>query len=368
MKKRKLAILVGARPQFIKAAPLCQAIIQSRNLSGFIIHSGQHYDENMSGIFFKELDIDAPQFNLNVGSHSHATQSAQILERIEPILLETNPDLLVVFGDTNTTLAGAICAAKLNIPVAHIEAGLRSFNKAMPEEINRVVADHCSELLFAPTTVAMENLKKENLEEKSYLVGDIMYDAILKFQHKIKEIPLEQLAHIDPKIVEGGYIVSTIHRAESTDSVENLETILRALHEVNRRYAIVFPIHPRTRRIISKSDTLSRLIEPIITTPPLGYLGMIKLISNAKMVITDSGGLQKEAYFVGKACVTVRNETEWTELVDIGANIITGYDQSNIINAVNHFASRRVTTLPLYGEGNSARKIISKIEEYLNVF
>ena len=343
----KIVSIVGARPQFIKAATISRIFRSRKGINEILVHTGQHYDENMSSIFFDELDIPHPTQNLEVGSGSHAVQTGSMLQGIEEILLKEKPDWTLVYGDTNSTLAGALASAKLHIPIAHVEAGLRSFNKKMPEEINRIVTDRISDLLFAPTNTAVKNLILEGLEDRTKFTGDVMYDSILFYQNKIKE----NSGFYQTKGIPEKYILATIHRAENTDDITNLESIFSALSDID--IPVILPIHPRTAKLISgKIETGSNinLIEPV------GYLHMLKLIMDSTKIVTDSGGLQKEAYFLGKPCVTVRTETEWIETLHDGWNVITGTDRELIHQAIKApFPSAPQTQE--FGNGNAAEII-----------
>jgi UDP-GlcNAc3NAcA epimerase len=350
----KILTIVGARPQFIKAATVSRVIRESHQINEFLLHTGQHYDENMSDIFFRELHIPEPDFNLGVGSGPHGEQTGAMLKGIEEILLQIKPDLTLVYGDTNSTLAGALAATKLQIPVAHVEAGLRSFNRAMPEEINRIVTDSISDLLFAPTQTAVKNLHHEGLYEVTSFTGDVMYDSVLYYQSWIQKAP-EKYKTMD---IPSKYFLATIHRAENTDKTENLQNIFRAF--ANLDHAIVLPIHPRTRKILKE---LVKLPDNICLIDPVGYLQMMKLTMDADKIMTDSGGLQKEAYFLNKQCITLRTETEWVETLHDQWNIITGSDPFSIEKAANGplpVAPRRND----FGDGNAAKIILEKLTSF----
>jgi UDP-N-acetylglucosamine 2-epimerase (non-hydrolysing) len=360
----KIVTILGARPQFIKAAPVSKAI-QDYNLKNsddqiteIIVHTGQHYDDNMSAVFFQELKISNPDFNLDVGSGSHGWQTAQMLIRIEEILIEQKPDLIIVYGDTNSTLAGALAAIKLHISVVHVESGLRSFNREMPEEHNRVLVDHCSDFLFCPTQTAVDNLAKAGITHGVYLVGDTMYDAFLQFFENAcqQSTILEDLG-----IKSKEYLLATVHRPNNTDIPENLQNILSAFLEINE--PIIFPVHPRTHqkiqylpiyKFISSSIHNLRNLKLI---SPVGYLDMLMLMQNAKAILTDSGGIQKEAYFFGVPCITMRTETEWVETVRAGWNIVVGADQQKIIKAVRSFKMDNPHP-KIFGDGEASTKII----------
>jgi len=328
-----VATIVGARPQFIKSALVSRAIAQEKEMREVLIHTGQHYDRNMSSIFFEELEIRPPDFNLNVGPGLHGAQTGQMMESLERVLLEVQPDLVLVYGDTNSTMAGALVAAKMNVRVAHVEAGLRSFNRAMPEEINRVVVDHISDLLFAPTNVAVVNLKREGLDADAiHLVGDVMYDA-MRFYTQLatqKSHILEELG-----LKEQTYVLATVHRAENTDTPLRLKAILNGLGKVSKKVKVVLPLHPRTKsRVAAQKITFSRW-KNLQVIDAVGYLDMIQLERNAAVIATDSGGVQKEAYFHQVPCVTMRETTEWLELVDVGANhLVAPVDAKSVEKAI----------------------------------
>lgn len=318
----KFVSIVGARPQFIKAAVLSRELRKQH--TEILVHTGQHYDENMSDIFFQEMEIPKPDYNLNIGSGSHGEQTGAMLEGIEKILLQEKPDWCLVYGDTNSTLAGALAASKLHIKIAHVEAGLRSFNRRMPEEINRVLTDHVSDLLLCPTQTAVENLEMEGITKGVHLSGDVMYEALMWAVEKAKNSS-KILQDLDstPKT----YLLATVHRAENTDNPEKLKNILDAFDQINE--VIIWPVHPRTRKKIQELNWQPRnhlkLIEPI------GYLDMALLETNASVIVTDSGGVQKEAYWLQVPCVTLREETEWVETVESGWNKIVGNIESKII-------------------------------------
>lgn len=353
----KICTIIGARPQFIKAAPMSKAISERENLNEVIIHTGQHFDKNMSNIFFSEMNIPKPDYNLGVSSLSHGAMTGRQLEKIEDIILKEKPDWVLVYGDTNSTLAGALAAVKLHIPIIHIEAGIRSFNKKMPEEINRILTDNISTLLFVPTLTAQQNLKNEGINSsKIKLVGDVMYDASILFS-KISEKRSKILSKL--KLSKNKYILSTVHRPENTDKKENLLSIFKSLEKSD--LTVVLPLHPRTRKMLVKYKI--NLNENIKIIDPIGYLDMIMLIKNAKIVATDSGGLQKEAYFFKIPCITFRNDTEWVELVKIGANFLVGTNTNKIIKLLNDFQFS-FQNKDFYGDGNAANKIIDSVLEF----
>ena len=368
MKKTlKIVTIVGARPQFVKAAAVSRALAtfneQSNNLSfeEQIVHTGQHYDENMSKVFFDQLGIPHPSINLEVGSGSHGRQSGVMLEKIESVLLKSRPDWVLVFGDTNSTLAAALAAAKIHIPVVHVESGLRSFNRQMPEEINRVVVDHISSILFCPTDTAVQNLANEGITEGVYQVGDVMYDSVL-FNTSLAERSSTILDQLELK--SKFFYLATIHRPENTDNKDRLDSILDALDRIDM--PVLLPMHPRTRDILGAR--LDEIGSGIRITDPVSYLDMLMLEKNARVILTDSGGMQKEAYWANVPCITLRDETEWTELVKAGCNRVVGSDTSAIIDAVgkaeNEAANGFVTNASkLYGDGHSAEKIAAVLGE-----
>jgi UDP-GlcNAc3NAcA epimerase len=346
----KVATIVGARPQFIKAAPVSRALRKAHHAE-VLIHTGQHYDDEMSGIFFEELELSAPDYNLDVGSGPHGAQTGAMLAGVEEILSKEKPDWVLVYGDTNSTLAGALAAAKLRQRVAHVEAGLRSFNRAMPEEINRVVTDHLSDLLFCPSQVAVDNLAAEGVTAGVHLVGDVMADALADTVERARRSStiLERL-----DLTARKYLLATVHRAENTDDSVRLGNILSAFNRTGE--TIVFPIHPRTRAALARLDGSLALTDNLRLIDPVGYLDLVQLAQSARLILTDSGGLQKEAYWLGVPCVTLRDETEWVETVAAGWNTLTGARTDAIVDAVSSF--RPATTRPLlYGDGRSAAQI-----------
>lgn len=361
MNELKIVTIVGARPQFIKAAPL------SMKLKGIgteiIVNTNQHYDYNMSDIFINELQLPNPDYNLKVGSKSHGHQTAHMLMGIEDILLKEKPDILLVYGDTNSTLAGSLAAAKLQIPVAHVESGLRSFNKAMPEEINRIITDHTSSYLFCPTRESVNNLKSENLTENIFLVGDIMYDATLLY----KDLALKNLDVFDKLQLTNdlnNYYLLTIHRAENTDNPDRLSRILKVLNRLDKK--IIFPIHPRTMKMIMHFN-LKHLLENknIILIDPVSYLDMLNLEMHASLILTDSGGVQKEAYMLKVPCLTLRNETEWVETTENGWNEICGADTDFILRKISEYKTPNKYEY-IFGDGDSAGKIVNILTGFKN--
>lgn len=350
----KIITIIGARPQFIKAAPVSRELRKEH--TELIIHTGQHYDANMSDIFFEELHIPKPDYSLGVGSGSHGKQTGEMLAKIEEIFLKEQPDYCLVYGDTNSTLAGALAAAKLHIPVVHIEAGLRSFNKKMPEEVNRIMTDHVSEYLFCPTETAVKNLHDENIHHNVINVGDVMYDAVLYN----KQLANEKSEILSKHGLESkGYHLITIHRAENTDDREKIENILQAFSRIETPK--VWPIHPRTKHTLENYGLKLDEIPNLIVIEPVGYLDMLTLEANAAKIITDSGGVQKEAYFMEVPCVTVREQTEWVETLQEDANILVGTVVEKIVAAVGKDVH------PIYheifGDGKAAQKILEVLSK-----
>jgi len=354
----KIATVVGARPQFIKAAVVSNAFSFSPDIKEVIVHTGQHYDENMSEVFFHELEITRPAYNLGIGSGLHGLQSGRMLEAIEGVLLKEAPDCVLVYGDTNSTLAGVLAAAKLHIPVAHVEAGLRSFDRRMPEEINRVVADHTSDFLFVPTKAALQNLRREGLPDSSiHAVGDVMYDAAIYYGSKARAS--SQVLH-KLGLTSKEYLLATLHRAENTDNLDCLRLILGGLAQIAREVQVVLPIHPRTRRILNDRGIFRKISRCIRLIEPVGYLDMMMLEKNARLIATDSGGVQKEAYFYGVPCVTFRETTEWVELIELGWNrLAPPVSPAAVISGLRDGleSTPRSTETP-YGDGHAAERIV----------
>ncbi|HXH99841.1 MAG TPA: UDP-N-acetylglucosamine 2-epimerase (non-hydrolyzing) [Sphingobacteriaceae bacterium] len=352
----KVVTIVGARPQFVKAAVISREFKNHDGIREIIVHTGQHYDDNMSKIFFDEMEIPYPQINLNINGLSHGAMTGQMLEGIEKVLLEEKPDWVLVYGDTNSTLAGALAAKKLHIKVAHVEAGLRSFNMAMPEEINRILTDRISDILFCPTESAIKNLMTEGFARincKVIKTGDVMKDAADYYIKKVNKLE----AALPPN-----FYLATIHREENTNDSQKLEVIFSALNEISKFTPIVMPIHPRTRQILINNgfdfkNTNIRFLEPV------GYLEMIQMIERSDLVITDSGGLQKEAYFFNKNCVTIRDETEWVELIEAGHNILSPVEKEQIIASVYNMAKKTFlkSDVPIYGDGDCAKEIVTNL-------
>ncbi|MBA3771246.1 MAG: UDP-N-acetylglucosamine 2-epimerase (non-hydrolyzing) [Ramlibacter sp.] len=357
----KVVTIVGARPQFVKAATVSRAFAACQPaVTEVIVHTGQHFDANMSEVFFTEMQIPKPQYQLELGGLGHGAMTGRMMERIETILKDEKPDWLLVYGDTNSTMAGALAAVKLQVPVAHVEAGLRSFNRAMPEEINRVVSDHVASLLFAPTDAAVRNLANEGITGKKVVrSGDVMYDAAMFYSRFGRGQVLQSLG-LRPR----EYFLATIHRQENVDGPQQLETIVRALSRCARELPVVLPIHPRTRKKLAETG-LDHLVEAdrLRLVDPVGYLDMVELEKDARVILTDSGGVQKEAYFFGVPCVTIRGETEWVELVECGANrLAPPVSVQAIVDAA--LAAAGDTSKPpvgLYGDGHAADAIAQRL-------
>jgi UDP-GlcNAc3NAcA epimerase len=363
----RLVTVVGARPQFIKAAVVSHQIAQQPDLREILVHTGQHYDDDMSAVFFKELGLKKPRYHLGVGSKPHGEQTAEILAKLEPILLKEKPHAVIVYGDTNSTLAGALCASKLHIPLAHVEAGLRSWNRDMPEEINRIVADHVADILFCPTATAVKNLAAEGVHRGVYHVGDVMLDAALIFGNILSEAHLARW-----NFPAKEYFLITIHRAENTDNVERLQDILRLLLEL--RAPAIFPMHPRVKNLLAanrKLRPLRRRLESqpnLHLAPPVSYFEMLALEKNARAIITDSGGVQKEAFFFRVPCITLRNETEWIETLDGGFNTLVGASRKKFLAAIAKLdetpsrtpgrRSLRIKGLHLFGGGKASQRLV----------
>jgi len=393
----KIITIVGARPQFIKAAAVSRAIQvfnqrhrSKKQIQELLVHTGQHYDYLMDKVFFEELELPNPDYHLGVGSGSHAKQTAMMLERIETVLQKEKPKVVIVYGDTNSTLAGALAAAKLNLPVAHVEAGLRSYNRTMPEEVNRILTDHLSTFLFCPTDQAVKNLSKEGIKDgKTILVkkvGDVMYDSVLYYselaekkstilqdlklvgpQSALRHAPRRVHGSPVPHMVQGAvripnYYLATLHRAENTDNPKPLKSILSALNEIAKDVPVILPLHPRTKKMI-KAYRLFSEAQGIKLTDPVSYLDMLKLEKNAKAILTDSGGVQKEAYWFGVPCFTLRDETEWIETVRSGWNVLVGRGEKRIIEEVKRNERRKKPPKKkwIFGDGKASEKIVRTI-------
>lgn len=383
MRKKKIITIIGARPQIIKSSAISRAIRTKfqNEIDELVVHTGQHYDENMSEVFFEEMQIPKPHFNLNVGSGSHGLQTAKMIEGLESIFLAEKPDAVVVYGDTNSTIAGGLAAAKIHIPVVHIEAGLRSFNKLMPEELNRIACDHFSTLLFTPTATGLENLKNEgfslNINSKAsidhpnvYMCGDIMFDNSMYFSEISGQ--KSNILYIN-NLEKDKYVLCTIHRDSNTDIAANLNSIFKALIYIseNKQLKIVLPIHPRTKgkmEDLLESDLLLKIktSTSILIIPPAGFLDIIALEKNARIIISDSGGLQKESFFFQKPCVILREQTEWIEIVENGNALLAGSDYDKILNSFNLLFDKTNYSYPAYyGDGDAASFICEKILEDL---
>jgi len=347
----KILTILGARPQFIKAGSVSREIAKHKEIEEVIVHTGQHYDANMSDIFFEEMQIPKPNYFLGIGGKSHGAMTGQMIEKIEEVALKEKPDWIMVYGDTNSTLAGAIVASKLHIKLTHIEAGLRSFNMKMPEEVNRILTDRVSSILFCPTDTAIQNLKNEgyeNLDCKIVKSGDVMQDGTMFYKNLALKPNIE---------IKNDFILCTIHRAENTDDETRLRNIFEALEEIAKEKQVILPLHPRTKKTL---ENLKLNIKNLTIIEPVGYLVMVWLIDNCDFVMTDSGGLQKEAYFFQKQCITLRDETEWVELVECGANTLVGADKDNILEACKNNSKFNTQDLKidLYGGGKASENII----------
>ncbi|MDD5405354.1 MAG: UDP-N-acetylglucosamine 2-epimerase (non-hydrolyzing) [Sulfurovaceae bacterium] len=358
----KILTILGARPQFIKAGSVSREIAKHKEIIEVIVHTGQHYDANMSDIFFAQMQIPKPDYFLGIGGKSHGAMTGQMIEKIEEVAVSEKPDWMIVYGDTNSTLAGAIVASKLHIKLAHIEAGLRSFNMKMPEEVNRILTDRVSDILFCPTDTAVQNLKNEgfpfvaatNKKQLIINVGDVMQDGAIFYKNLAVKPTFE---------IKKDFILCTIHRAENTDDEARLRAIFEALNEISKDKQIILPLHPRTKKII---ENLKLNTKNLTIIDPVGYLEMVWLIDNCQLVMTDSGGLQKEAYFFSKPCITLRDETEWVELIEIGANVLVGADKEKIIDAYKNYSTFDIqnSRSDLYGGGKASETIIKTLLEY----
>jgi len=368
---KKIITIIGARPQFIKAAAVSR-IIQERHrktLQEVLIHTGQHYDENMSRVFFDELEIPPPKYNLDIAGGGHGAMTGRMLEALEKVLLQEKPDGVLIYGDTNSTLAGALAAVKLHIPVAHVEAGLRSFNMRMPEEVNRILSDRVSSLLFCPTKTAVNNLAAEGISHGVCNVGDVMFDIALFYKNKARKQSsiLRTLG-----VQEDRFALATCHRAENTDDIERLLGIISALNEIADYMPVVLPLHPRTRKLIS-DHALTEKLGKITKTEPLTFLDMVALEQAARVILTDSGGVQKEAYFYSVPCITMRDETEWVETVESGWNRLTGANRDKIVKAFvglyqdmsSMNDTKSIDIDPPYGKGDASEKIALILEKNL---
>lgn len=354
----KILTIVGARPQFVKAAALSREIKNYPELQEVIVHTGQHFDANMSDVFFEEMDIPKPHYNLHINGLSHGAMTGQMLEALEKVMQDEKPDAVLVYGDTNSTIAGALAAKKLHIKVAHVEAGLRSFNMKMPEEINRILTDRISDWLFCPTDAAIQNLKNEGyelLDNQVIKTGDVMEDAARFYAEKAAE---KSTILRNMNLEENAFILSTIHRAENTDNPQHLANIIKAFNAIHEHTPVVVPLHPRTRKIIEQQNIKT----DFTCIDPVGYFDMITLLKNCRLVITDSGGLQKEAFFFRKYCITTREQTEWVELVENGYNTIAGTDTNKIISLTQQFSTQEFPPVKnLYGNGEACKHICKEL-------
>ncbi len=348
----KIITIIGARPQFIKASALSREIAKHNSITEIIVHTGQHFDANMSDIFFEQMEIPKPHYNLDINGLGHGAMTGQMLQKIEEVLIKEKPDWVLVYGDTNSTIAGALAAKKLHIKVAHVEAGLRSFNMDMPEEVNRILTDRISDVLFCPTDTAITNLKKEgydNIDTRIVKSGDIMQDAAIFYSKK------EQKPNIE---IPKEFILATIHRAENTDDPKRLGDILDALNGIAKQTPIILPLHPRTAKIIKNTEFNTQNLTII---EPVGYLEMVYMLNKCKLVMTDSGGLQKEAFFFAKPCMTMRDETEWIELIENNFNVLVGANKSKIINTYYNHNFNNEYNVDLYGNGIAAKNIANNL-------
>ena len=359
----KLVTVLGARPQFVKAAALSRIIRQHNDVKEIIVHTGQHFDQNMSDIFFEEMNIPKPDYNLEINSLGHGAMTGRMLEKIEEVLLKEKPDIVLIYGDTNSTIAGALAAKKLHIKVAHVEAGLRSFNMAMPEEINRILTDRISDFLFCPTETAVKNLKNEGFENIKCVVenvGDVMYDAVLYYS-KLSNSKSEIIQTLN--LESNNYVVCTVHRQENTDDLSRMKKIVESLNKINKETRVILPLHPRTKKILQQNN----IAFGFKTIEPVGYFDMIELLKNSCLLLTDSGGMQKEAYFFNKYCITLRDETEWTELIDNNVNFLAGPDFNSICGLYENLKNKKFESKgKLYGNGDACEKILSILGKNMN--
>lgn len=355
----KFVTIVGARPQFIKCACLSREL--RKTSAEILVHTGQHYDDNMSSTFFRELEIPNPDYHLGIGSGSQGAQTGEMLKRIEEVLLKENPDCVLVYGDTNSTLAGALAAAKLHLPLAHIEAGLRSFNRSMPEEINRIVADHVSDFLFSPTETAVRNLEEEGITEDVYQVGDVMFDAALEYGELAEKRSslLERLT-----LRSKNYALATVHRAENTNDAKRFSSLFHALDDIAKKeLPVVIPLHPRSRKQL---ESLGLTLNHLQIIEPVSYLDMLLLEKQARFILTDSGGVQKEAYFFQVPCLTLREETEWVETVESGWNTLVGTQEEKILQGIHQLRAGSDRSWP-YGRGKAVQKITQILRQQFSL-
>lgn len=362
-----IATIVGARPQFIKAAAVSRELRSRANVREVLVHTGQHYDENLSQVFFDELDIPPPEHHLGVGSGTHGEQTARMLAAIERVLLDERPDWVLVYGDTNSTLAGALAAAKQHFPVAHVEAGLRSNNRRMPEEINRILVDHAADLLLAPTTRAIDHLRAEGIDSRrTHLVGDVMYDVALHYAAKAERVSTV-LARLE--VQPGQFVLATVHRADNTDDPTRLQAIFAALEALAADVPVVLPLHPRTRAALERNGLWHSALRRLRLTEPVGYLDMVTLERHARLIATDSGGVQKEAFFYGVPCLTLRDETEWRELVEQGANrLVSPLTETALVAALREGLAAppmQPDLQALFGGGRAAAAIVDRVQSFV---
>jgi UDP-GlcNAc3NAcA epimerase len=355
----KILTVLGARPQFVKAATLSQAIREHNEKSNeivedIIVHTGQHFDHNMSQIFFDEMNITPPRYNFGINSATHGVMTGKMMIDLDNVMIKEKPDVVLVYGDTNSTLAGAICASKLHLPLAHVEAGLRSFNKKIPEEVNRLLTDRISDYLFCPSNQAVEWLKDEGITNNVFNSGDVMYDSTLHFSNFPISTGVEKIL----SEIKREFVVVTIHRAANTDNIENLKSIIFALNQISEEVDVIYLAHPRSKVLIEKSGIN---IGKIKMNDPLGYTDLLQLVKRSQCVLTDSGGLQKEAYFLQKPCVTLRDETEWMELIIEGVNVLTGANQSKIFKAFQEMRFKKIGTKEIYGDGKASKFILKTL-------
>lgn len=359
----KIMTVVGARPQFVKASIVSRALAALECFKEVMVHTGQHYDELMSGIFFQELNIPAPAYNLAIGSAGQGVQTGRMMEALEPVMQAEKPDVVMVYGDTNSTMAGALVSAKLQIPTAHVEAGLRSFNPSMPEEINRVVTDHVSNWLFAPTEEAVHNLSREGISlRRVRMVGDVMYDAAVAYADDFRSVGLMDQFGLRPR----EYVLATIHRAENTDFEHRLRQVIDSLGQVAENIPVLFPAHPRMLASLKRFSIDVRRYDALRLIDPLGYLDMLAIEKNARTIVTDSGGVQKEAFFFRVPCVIVRSETEWVELIRVGGAVLVSPDSlAEVVRGISYGVSEGVAST-LYGGGHASRRIAEELMELVN--
>lgn len=352
----KIVTIVGARPQFIKASCLSREIKNNKDIMEVIVHTGQHFDEQMSNVFFNELDIPEPKYNLDIHNLSHGAMTGRMIEKIEEVLIKEKPNVVIVYGDTNSTLAGALASIKLHIPIAHIEAGLRSYNMNMPEEINRILTDHISTVLFCPTESTKETLMKENIQKNGIVVGDIMYDSFLYIRKKIEQQKRVSLQRI---------CLLTLHREENTDDINKIIELFLTLTEISKQYNyyFVFPVHPRVKKLFQKHNFNDDEFDRIFFIEPQSYEDMVNLERYSTIILTDSGGVQKESYWSNIPCITLRKETEWTELVECGVNKLTGLNSKNIKESFEYFLNNKISfPANLYGDGKTSNKILDVLK------